>query len=72
MGSIDFLPYLEFYFILPSCSFLLFFVQIAAGSADKDIRVWDMATGKGLALFKGHKDEVECVDYSVVRKCYSW
>lgn len=43
-------------------------MQIAAGSADKDIRVWDVATGKGLALFKGHKDDVECLDFSVVSK----
>ena len=43
-------------------------MQIAAGSADKDIRLWDTATGKGVALFKGHKDDVECLDFSVVSK----
>lgn len=40
--------------------------QIAAGSSDKTIRVWDLATGKALALFKGHKDDVESLDFSVV------
>ncbi|CAN0304074.1 unnamed protein product, partial [Ectocarpus fasciculatus] len=38
--------------------------QIAAGSSDKAIRVWDLATGVALALFKGHKDDVESIDFS--------
>lgn len=44
--------------------------QIAAGSSDKTIRVWDLATGAALALFKGHKDDVESVDFSAVSSCF--
>ncbi|CBN74896.1 conserved unknown protein [Ectocarpus siliculosus] len=40
--------------------------EIAAGSSDKAIRVWDLATGVALALFKGHKDDVESIDFSAI------
>lgn len=40
--------------------------QIAGGSADGDIRVWDIANGQALALLRGHTADVESIDFSVV------
>lgn len=43
-------------------------VQVAAGSTDNDIRVWDIATGEHLVLLKGHTAAVTCLDFSAVRE----
>lgn len=40
--------------------------QIAAGSSDNNIRLWDIASGEQLALLKGHTDDVESLDFSAV------
>ena len=56
--------------VLSSHTYVFLPWQVAAGSSDKTIRVWDLATGAALALFKGHKDDVESLDFSAVSSAY--
>jgi len=37
---------------------------IAAGSEDKTVRLWDVKTGKLLALLRKHRGVVDCVDFA--------
>src|SRR6516165_6006878 len=34
---------------------------IASASADRTVRLWEGATGKEIAQFRGHRGEVRCV-----------
>jgi WD40 repeat protein/serine/threonine protein kinase len=42
--------------------------QLASGSVDTTVRIWDMATMKSIAQLKGHKNWVNSVTYSPNRK----
>jgi WD40 repeat protein len=38
--------------------------QLASGSADRTIRLWETATGRELLRFEGHRDNIHCVAFS--------
>ena len=37
---------------------------LASGDEDDKIKLWDVASGKMLRIFAGHKDPVSCVAFS--------